>query len=107
MDQQKFINYYTELLNKNVQELFNKLLLLQTNEKIYIEELGVLRKRIEELKAVKSESDIEKEFENIKAENALLKNKVNSLISSDAEVYREQLQKAQERIKELEESIEK
>jgi len=107
MDQQKFINYYTELLTKNVQELFNKLLLLQTNEKIYTEELGILRKQIEELKQVKPESDLEKELEAMKAENELLKNRVNESLSSNVEIYREQLQKAQERIKELELSAKK
>ena len=87
MDQQKFINYYTELLNKNVQELFNKVLLLQTNEKLYIEELNALRTQIENYKKTTSGEEIE-----------ALK------VSND--VYREQLKAAQERIKELELTVE-
>lgn len=87
MDQQKFINYYTELLNKNVQELFNKVLLLQTNEKLYIEELNTLRTQIENYKKTTGGEEIE-----------ALK------VSND--VYREQLKVAQERIKELELTVE-
>ena len=87
MDQQKFINYYTELLNKNVQELFNKVLLLQSNEKLYIEELNALRTQIENYKKTTSGEEIE-----------ALK------VSND--VYREQLKAAQERIKELELTVE-
>lgn len=93
MDQQKFFNYYTELLNRTVQDLFNKSILLQTNEKIHVEEIASLRKQLEDTKS-RSEVDMEEEISKLK--------KDLSETQSNAETYRTELLKAKEKIAELE-----
>lgn len=104
MDQQKFFNYYTELLNRTVQDLFNKSIILQANEKMYLEELGILKKKVDDFSQARSED--EKESEIIRLQNELgalkLENQRLIGIQSNADTYRIELQKAQERIKELE-----
>lgn len=47
---QRFFNYYTELLNQTIQDLFSKSIILQTNQKIATEELLNLRKENDRLK---------------------------------------------------------
>lgn len=104
----KFFNYYTELLNRTVQELFNKSLVLQTNQKIHEEEIASLRKQVEEFKNARNEDEKEALITRLSNENEGLKLENQKLIlnQSNADTYRDELLKAQERIKELEQSTE-
>lgn len=67
---QRFFNYYTELLNQTIQDLFSKSIILQTNQKIATEELQNLKKQVEQLQEENAKLKESMEFGSTESENS-------------------------------------
>lgn len=67
---QRFFNYYTELLNQTIQDLFSKSIILQTNQKIATEELQNLKKQVEQLQEENAKLKESMEFGSTERENS-------------------------------------
>lgn len=68
--EQRFFNYYTELLNQTIQDLFSKSIILQTNQKIATEELQNLKKQVEQLQEENAKLKESMEFGSTESENS-------------------------------------